>query len=77
VDGAIFTLAAYADLGKELGEVKVLADGRASPSRATRASTASTSMFADGRGRHVNAFNFPAWGWPRRPPSPSWPACPC
>src|SRR6476646_4803317 len=31
VDGAIFTLAAYADLGKELGEVKVLADGPGIP----------------------------------------------
>ena len=64
VDGAIFTLAAYAELGKALGDARACwRTARASPSAAARASTASTSRCrATGVAVHVNAFNFPAWG---------------
>ena len=64
VDGAIFTLAAYADIGKALGATRVLVDGERHPARrAARASTASTSRCTrTGVAIHINAFNFPAWG---------------
>jgi 3,4-dehydroadipyl-CoA semialdehyde dehydrogenase len=63
VDGAIFTLAAYADLGKGLGEVKVLADGEGIQlGRSPRFHGQHILVPRTGAAVHVNAFNFPAWG---------------
>src|SRR5258707_7812457 len=63
VDGAIFTLAAYADLGKGLGEVKVLADGEGIQlARSPRFHGQHIRVPRTGVAVHVNAFNFPAWG---------------
>src|SRR5688500_12440427 len=63
VDGAIFTLAAYADLGKGLGEVKVLADGEGIQlGRSPRFHGQHILVPRTGVAVHINAFNFPAWG---------------
>ena len=63
VDGAIFTLAAYADLGKGLGEVKVLADGEGIQlARSPRFHGQHILVPRTGVAVHINAFNFPAWG---------------
>lgn len=63
VDGAIGTLAYYADLGKELGDARFLLD--ADPiqlSRSPRFVGQHVSVPRRGVAVHVNAFNFPAWG---------------
>ena len=64
IDGASGTLAAYAELGAELGDEHFLVDGDGIQlGRARRASSASTSSVPrTGVAVHVNAFNFPAWG---------------
>ena len=63
VDGAIFTLAAYADLGKGLGDVKVLADGEGVQlGRSPRFHGQHIQVSRTGVAVHINAFNFPAWG---------------
>ncbi|HUG53775.1 MAG TPA: 3,4-dehydroadipyl-CoA semialdehyde dehydrogenase [Vicinamibacteria bacterium] len=63
VDGAIFTLSAYADLAKGLGEVKLLADGEGIQlGRSPRFHGQHVLVPRTGVAVHVNAFNFPAWG---------------
>lgn len=63
VDGAIGTLAAYADLGVELGETHVLADGEGIQlGRGARLFGQHVWLPREGVAVHVNAFNFPAWG---------------
>ena len=63
VDGAIGTLAAYADLSAELGEGQVLADGDAVQlGRSPRLCGQHVYTPRTGVAVHVNAFNFPAWG---------------
>jgi oxepin-CoA hydrolase/3-oxo-5,6-dehydrosuberyl-CoA semialdehyde dehydrogenase len=63
VDGAIGTLAAYADLAPELGEGTVLADGDAIQlGRGARLFGQHVWTSRAGVAVHVNAFNFPAWG---------------
>ena len=63
VDGAIFTLSAYAELGKSLGAARILADGEGiSLSRSPRFHGQHVSVARHGVAVHVNAFNFPAWG---------------
>jgi oxepin-CoA hydrolase/3-oxo-5,6-dehydrosuberyl-CoA semialdehyde dehydrogenase len=63
VDGAIGTLAAYADLGAELGDARVLADGEgAQIGRSPRLLGQHMFVPREGVAVHVNAFNFPAWG---------------
>lgn len=63
IDGAWGTLAAYADLGAELGDTKVLADGDAIQlGRSPRLFGAHVYLPREGVAVHVNAFNFPAWG---------------
>jgi 3,4-dehydroadipyl-CoA semialdehyde dehydrogenase len=63
VDGAIFTLAAYSDLGKGLGETRVLADGEGIQlGRSPRFHGQHILVPRTGVAVHVNAFNFPAWG---------------
>lgn len=63
VDGAIGTLAAYADLAPELGDTNVLLDGDAIQlGRSARLFGQHVYTSREGVAVHVNAFNFPAWG---------------
>lgn len=63
VDGASGVLAAYADLGAELGEGRILADGEAAQvGRSPRLVGRHVRIPRRGAAVHVNAFNFPAWG---------------
>jgi oxepin-CoA hydrolase/3-oxo-5,6-dehydrosuberyl-CoA semialdehyde dehydrogenase len=63
IDGAIGTLAFYADLGKELGDQRFLLDGEGIQlGRAPRFFGQHVSVPRHGVAVHVNAFNFPAWG---------------
>lgn len=63
VDGASGVLAAYADLGGELGEGTILADGEpAQLGRSPRLAGQHVLLPRHGVAVHVNAFNFPAWG---------------
>lgn len=63
VDGASGTLAAYADLGAELGDARVLLDGEAVQlGRSPRLFGQHAQVPRPGVAVHVNAFNFPAWG---------------
>lgn len=63
VDGAIGTLAAYADLGEALGATKVLVDGESVQlGRSPRLHGLHVRTTRTGVAVHVNAFNFPAWG---------------
>src|SRR5688500_3872000 len=63
VDGAIFTLSAYADLGKQIGNVHLLVDGEGiSLGRNPRFHGQHILVPRTGVALHINAFNFPAWG---------------
>ncbi len=63
IDGAIGTLAAYADLAPELGDTTVLADGDGVQlGRGARLFGQHLYLPREGVAVHVNAFNFPAWG---------------
>ena len=63
IDGAIGTLAAYADLAPELGDTNVLADGDGVQlGRGARLFGQHFYLPRTGVAVHVNAFNFPAWG---------------
>ena len=63
VDGATFTLSAYAELGKGLGEAPFLVDGEGiSLARSPRFHGQHLMVPRRGVAVHVNAFNFPAWG---------------
>jgi oxepin-CoA hydrolase/3-oxo-5,6-dehydrosuberyl-CoA semialdehyde dehydrogenase len=63
IDGAIGTLAAYADLSAELGETQVLVDGDGVQlGRSARLFGQHLYLPREGVAVHVNAFNFPAWG---------------
>jgi oxepin-CoA hydrolase/3-oxo-5,6-dehydrosuberyl-CoA semialdehyde dehydrogenase len=63
IDGASGTLAAYADLGAELGDARVLVDGDGIQlGRGARLFGQHVYVPREGVAVHVNAFNFPAWG---------------
>lgn len=63
IDGATFTLASYADLGKSLGDAKLLVDGEGVQlGRTSRFHGQHISVPRHGVAIHINAFNFPAWG---------------
>jgi 3,4-dehydroadipyl-CoA semialdehyde dehydrogenase len=63
VDGGIHTLAAYADIGQQLGERTVLADGEGiALGRNPRFHGQHIQVSRHGVAVHINAFNFPAWG---------------
>jgi oxepin-CoA hydrolase/3-oxo-5,6-dehydrosuberyl-CoA semialdehyde dehydrogenase len=64
VDGAIATLLAYAEIGTPLGEQKVILDGEGIQlGRSPRFHGQHVLMPRRGVAVHVNAFNFPAWGF--------------
>jgi oxepin-CoA hydrolase/3-oxo-5,6-dehydrosuberyl-CoA semialdehyde dehydrogenase len=63
VDGAIGTLAHYAELGAALGDRHALRDGEAVQlGRTARYAGIHVWVPRDGVAVHINAFNFPAWG---------------
>jgi oxepin-CoA hydrolase/3-oxo-5,6-dehydrosuberyl-CoA semialdehyde dehydrogenase len=63
IDGASGTLAAYADLGKQLGDARFLVDGEGVQlGRSPRFFGQHVSVPRRGVAVHINAFNFPAWG---------------
>ncbi|MCB9556846.1 MAG: 3,4-dehydroadipyl-CoA semialdehyde dehydrogenase [Deltaproteobacteria bacterium] len=63
VDGAIGTLAYYADLGAELGDRSIFVDGDAEKlARSPRFCGYHIKSALTGVALHINAFNFPAWG---------------
>ena len=63
VDGAIGTLAHYAELGAQLGSLRALRDGEAVQlGRTARYAGIHLWVPRDGVAVHINAFNFPAWG---------------
>jgi oxepin-CoA hydrolase/3-oxo-5,6-dehydrosuberyl-CoA semialdehyde dehydrogenase len=64
VDGASFTLSSYAELGRELGDAKLLVDGEGvALGRSPRFHGQHLQVPRQGVAVHVNAFNFPAWGF--------------
>ena len=63
IDGASGTLAAYAELGAQLGAVRFLTDGDAIQlTRSVRFFGQHIAVPRAGVAVHINAFNFPAWG---------------
>ena len=63
IDGAAATLAAYAELGAELGDTRIIADGDGIQlGRSPRFHGQHVLTPRAGVAVHVNAFNFPAWG---------------
>jgi len=63
VDGAIFTLQTYAELGASLGTAKFLIDGEGVQlGRSPRFHGQHVSVPRHGVAVQINAFNFPAWG---------------
>ncbi len=63
IDGAIATLAHYAELGAQLGSLRALRDGDAVQlGRTARYAGLHLWVPRDGVAVHINAFNFPAWG---------------
>jgi oxepin-CoA hydrolase/3-oxo-5,6-dehydrosuberyl-CoA semialdehyde dehydrogenase len=63
VDGAIGTLAAYADIAQEMGDTRVLLDGEGTQlGRSARLFGQHVLLPREGVAVHINAFNFPAWG---------------
>ena len=63
VDGASFTLAAYAELGEALGDKRYIVDGEAIELlRSRRFAGLHIKTPRTGVAVHVNAYNFPAWG---------------
>jgi len=64
VDGAIFTLQTYADLGEKLGTAKFLVDGEGVQlGRSPRFHGQHVCVPRHGVAVQINAFNFPAWGF--------------
>ena len=64
VDGAIATLLAYSELGTSLGTGRFLADGEGIQlGRSARFHGQHISVPRHGVAVHINAFNFPAWGF--------------
>jgi 3,4-dehydroadipyl-CoA semialdehyde dehydrogenase len=63
VDGATATLLAYIDVGRQLGERKLINDGESIQiGRTPRYAGKHILTPLRGAAVHVNAFNFPAWG---------------
>jgi 3,4-dehydroadipyl-CoA semialdehyde dehydrogenase len=64
VDGAIATLLAYAETGTSLGSARLLIDGESIQlGRSARFHGQHIAVPRHGVAVHVNAFNFPAWGF--------------
>jgi len=63
IEGAVFTLATYAELGERLGPARFLIDGEGVQlGRSPRFHGQHVCVPRAGVAVHINAFNFPAWG---------------
>ena len=63
IDGAAGTLAAYGELGAQIGAVQFLSDGEGIQlTRSVRFWGQHIAVPRAGVAVHINAFNFPAWG---------------
>ena len=63
VDGATATLLAYIDVGREIGDRRIINDGETEQiGRTPRYAGKHIFSSMCGAAVHVNAFNFPAWG---------------
>ncbi len=63
IDGATGTLAYYAELGRKLGDAKILVEGAGEQlTRGARFWGKHVQTPRTGVAVHINAFNFPAWG---------------
>ena len=64
VDGAIATLLAYSDVGSSLGQDRFIVDGEGIQlGRSARFHGQHIAVPRHGVAVHINAFNFPAWGF--------------
>lgn len=63
IDGATATLMAYAELGKQLGDKKLLVDGAPVDLAGPRLQGYHVLSPRHGVAVHIGAFNFPAWGF--------------
>jgi 3,4-dehydroadipyl-CoA semialdehyde dehydrogenase len=63
IDGATGTLMAYAELGRQLGDRRVLVDGAPFDVAGSRLQGWHAWSPRHGAAVHIGAFNFPAWGW--------------
>ena len=64
VDGATFTLSSYAQIGTALGAARFVVDGEGIPlGRTPRFHGQHIAVPRRGAAVHINAFNFPAWGF--------------
>ena len=63
IDGATGTLMAYAELGKQLGDRKLVVDGEPFDVSGARLQGWHVRAPRHGVAVHIGAFNFPAWGW--------------
>ncbi len=64
IDGGIATLLAYAETAAALGSARILVDGEGIQlGRSPRFHAQHISVSRQGVAVHVNAFNFPAWGF--------------
>ncbi len=64
IDGGIATLLAYAELGAQLGDAKFLVDGEGIQlGRTPRFHGQHLRVPRHGVAVHINAFNFPVWGF--------------
>jgi 3,4-dehydroadipyl-CoA semialdehyde dehydrogenase len=64
VDGAIATLLAYAEVGLSLGQNRFIVDGESIQlGRSARFHGQHIAVPRHGVAVHINAFNFPAWGF--------------
>ena len=64
VDGATFTLSSYAQIGQALGDAKFVVDGEGIQlGRTPRFHGQHIAVPRRGAAVHINAFNFPAWGF--------------
>ncbi|MSQ73110.1 MAG: 3,4-dehydroadipyl-CoA semialdehyde dehydrogenase [Betaproteobacteria bacterium] len=64
VEGAIFSLSTYAEIGESLGASRVLTDGEGLQlGRSPRFHGQHLSVPRAGVAVHINAFNFPTWGF--------------
>ncbi|MGC2520664.1 MAG: 3,4-dehydroadipyl-CoA semialdehyde dehydrogenase [Burkholderiales bacterium] len=64
VEGAIFTLSTYAEIGEKMGAAKFLVDGEGMQlGRSPRFHGQHVCVPRAGVAVHINAFNFPAWGF--------------
>ena len=64
VDGATFTLSSYAQIGQALGDARFVVDGEGVQlGRTPRFHGQHIAVPRRGVAVHINAFNFPAWGF--------------